>query len=1290
MNFITSSSRKAYAIVCILAVTMSCFTPFGSGKVSAAVKATGETASIAAKATTKPKATAKPKATTKPKATAKPKATPTPTPKPADTVDVRMVFTTDLHGRLTTYDYELNKELRTGSLAKAYTLIKAAREEKPSGNTFTFDLGDVLYDYTTESIFELEPTAIQPIYKAMAKLGYDAIVLGNHEFDYGYDYMVKQIQGAGLDDICVVSNLKNSKTKKTVFNENMLISKKLTTKDGKKVTVKVGVIGETVPVLSKKRENYIGKLVTEDIVANATEQAKKLKEQGADLIVVLAHSGMGSEEPTEFSKDAAYALTKIPEVDVVLAGHAHKQFPSSASASSSYYKLSGVDSQTGLVNGKNLIMANDRGQSIGVADLTLELGSKEKKIVKRSSQVRNVTVETEADASVNNSFGKWQSYFNEKATNVVGNVEQGKELENYFGLVEDSNAIQLLNNAKINYALKTLSGNASYENYPIVAASNYNRYGQLSADDFISITGEMTEGNLSAIAPFNKYVFLYEVTGHQIKEWLEWSASAYETTTEEVQWSDENMNVMMKQTGLKSLVSEEWLDEWGSFYVFDGISYTIDPSVEPRYNYYGEKISKTSRIKEITYNGVPVTDAMKFVLATEPLTGTKIDVLKGMEGNFIVKGITTNITVLMDYVRQLSAMGDVVPVKDSNWKLDLPASYNYIVKASTDVELDSSQHPWFQSKIGVVDQYTFYKGKGIGSAQDVYGPNLVVASTNEKPTNQNVKIAVRATDQSPISKLVYMQGEIEESVIKNGGTSLIDHSFTAYNNGIYTIYAEDQHGNGTIEYINISNISSSILQVPTIKSYTNRMSSITGTAEKGATVHFITDNGGSYETQVGSDGKFTYALPSQPAGTRVTIYVSDDAGRSSDKITLITKRTGANQPYMDEINNSQQVVRGKTNDKETDIFIQAGDVVYVSKDGGVEAYQACDKFNDKKTVVATDISIDASGNFTVKVQPIADETIVWAFGLDSAGRGSKGFQRTVTYVGPNAPVLYPVCDIENKILGRVPQMKKDGVTGVVLTVGSDKYDLKPDSKGYFSLDEILLTADTPISVYVKGRGAVDGSTGNSAVIQSTVRKVEDFMEVEFDPFLKLDEVDNKSMDITGRYDGDPDDKLILSIDGTIVPIELDADGEFVIALEGRINAGKKIVAMARQEYGDIRETSVQTVKVGKPDLPEVLNKEVYNTTKKVQVAATEKGRIEIHAGKKKYTSKESTYNEETKKYVFTVEIETCEPGDILKVYAFNSAGSSDAVEITVVEKVVEEPEENTEGNKKENTKEEKN
>jgi 2',3'-cyclic-nucleotide 2'-phosphodiesterase/3'-nucleotidase len=1188
-----------------------------------------------------------------------------------DSADIRIIFTTDLHGRLTTMDYELGTEYEVGSLAKAATLIQEARDEKETGNSFTFDLGDALFDYTTESIYEMDSKAIQPIFLAMRTIGYDAMVLGNHEFDYGYDYIMNQLQGAGLMSKIVVSNLTNLKTGKSPFKENMIIEREVTTESGKTTTISVGIIGETVPVLSRKRENYTGLLETKDIVANVKEQAKKLKAEGADIIVVLSHSGFGTENPTEFSKDASYALTKIPEVDVVLAGHEHKLFPSSSSASARFYTLPGVDKETGLVNGKNMVMVNDKGQSIGVVDLTVQVNGSTAKITERHSEVRKVTASTEAHEKINTSFGKWQEIFEAAMNNQVGNVAKGNSLNNYLGLVKDTNSIQLLNNAKIHYALQYIySSAAKYEGYPIVAASTHNRYGQLSANDFTNLTGEITEANLSAIAPFNKYIFLYEIKGSQLKEWLEWSASAYETLSDKASWSDETMQKLIEETGVSSLIAEEWLDEWSNFYVFDGVSYTIDPSVAPRYNADGTKINNTSRISSLTYNGKPITDDMKLVLATDSISNTKSSVLKSVENQAIYKGINKSITILMDYIEQLSDFGDIVQTVDNNWSIQLPERYNFLLKVSKAAnlkELSDLDYTLVES----MSEYNYYQVE-YKERENAELSNLVLASTNKKKTNGSVKIALQVVDNSGIKWIRYLNGDYNgDESFWNAGYTIVNNSFSVSNNGIYTVCMENSQGERAVSHILVNNINDGILQIPIISSYTNRTTKIKGTAEPNSVVHLITVDG-EFEVQVEADGTFEYEIPSQKAGATVSAYVEDNLGRTSATTQVITKRTGPNRPEVEPIKNTITQITGNTRDGiVAQIFVVAGNEVYVSRDGGTEAYKRSEKYNEKKEIIKTDITIQKDGSFIVKLPyGISGNTSVTIYSFDYADRLSKANISRVADLGPNAPYLYTVTDAENKLYGKMHLNQPDSTYEVKISIGEKQYETNVNSEGYFTTTVDKMEAGQKIEVYVTD--TVGDKIRSSAVMSYQVQSIDKYIKDTTEQAMFFNEINNKSISITGTSFYEKTN-IILNIEDEIYLVKTDSNGNFEYPLNQTLKAGIKVNAIIRNPYSNEIKATSYSVVVGKPYEPQLLNKTIYNTTKYITVLSREKGSVTVEVGEKSYTSKQYTFNAELERYVFEVEIENVDSGSILKVYATNSAGNSTALEVPVELKAPDAP-----------------
>ncbi|MDD6037331.1 MAG: metallophosphoesterase, partial [bacterium] len=149
-----------------------------------------------------------------------------------ETTTLRILSTTDLHGQSVNIDYDSASEHNKGSLAQIVTLLKEQKSSLKTGNTLLVDVGDTVYGYGSDSIMTGAVTGGEYMYEQMATLGYDAMTLGNHDFDYGYEYVKDALEEAGLDKKVVVSNVYDAKTRKNIWAENMVITKKLPTSAG--------------------------------------------------------------------------------------------------------------------------------------------------------------------------------------------------------------------------------------------------------------------------------------------------------------------------------------------------------------------------------------------------------------------------------------------------------------------------------------------------------------------------------------------------------------------------------------------------------------------------------------------------------------------------------------------------------------------------------------------------------------------------------------------------------------------------------------------------------------------------------------------------------------------------------------------------------------------------------------------------------------------------------------------------------------------------------------------------
>ena len=150
--------------------------------------------------------------------------------KAAETTTLRVISTTDLHNQVSSEDYDIAGKNAGHSLAKLSTMIKAARAELNQGASLTVDAGDSVYGYGAEVLMgdvKKPSNTLQPIFEAMSKIGYDAITLGNHEFDYGYDFIKNQLTQSGLNDKCVVANVKEYATGNYPWKRTMMLTKNM-------------------------------------------------------------------------------------------------------------------------------------------------------------------------------------------------------------------------------------------------------------------------------------------------------------------------------------------------------------------------------------------------------------------------------------------------------------------------------------------------------------------------------------------------------------------------------------------------------------------------------------------------------------------------------------------------------------------------------------------------------------------------------------------------------------------------------------------------------------------------------------------------------------------------------------------------------------------------------------------------------------------------------------------------------------------------------------------------------
>ena len=517
-------------------------------------------------------------------------------------VDVRILATTDLHTNLVNYDYYQDKPAQNVGLAKTAVLIEDAKKE--NSNVLLVDNGDTIQGTplgTYKAIVNpIKDGEQHPMYTALQKLGFDAGTLGNHEFNYGLDYLKKVIATAGMP--IVNANVVDANTGAFVYDPYKIIKKTYTDKNGRSVDVNIGVTGIVPPqILSWDKANLEGKVKVNDSVEAIQAIIPEMRKAGADVVLVLSHSGIGDDKYEKGEENEGYQIASLPGVDAVVTGHSHAEFPS-GNGTGFYEKYAGVDGVNGKINGTPVTMAGKYGDHLGVIDLNLRYTDGKWSVVGSKAAIRKIDTKSKVADERITAIAK------ESHEGTVKYVRQqvgttSAPITSYFALVKDDPSVQIVNNAQIWYAKKELAGTPE-ANLPILSAAAPFKAGTRGdATAYTDIpAGPIAIKNVADLYLYDNVTAILKVTGAQLKEWLEMSAGQFNTidpTSKEPQ----------------QLVNPSYRTY--NFDVIDGVTYEFDVTQPNKYDREGKTVNPdASRVRNLKYQGKEVTADQEFIVVT--------------------------------------------------------------------------------------------------------------------------------------------------------------------------------------------------------------------------------------------------------------------------------------------------------------------------------------------------------------------------------------------------------------------------------------------------------------------------------------------------------------------------------------------------------------------------------------------------------------------------------------------------------------------------------------------------
>jgi 2',3'-cyclic-nucleotide 2'-phosphodiesterase/3'-nucleotidase len=548
------------------------------------------------------------------------------------TVSITVLGTSDLHGYIENWDYFTNAEYDDAAhndvgLAKISTLVNQVRADRGEESTLLIDNGDTIQGTSlTDYYANVEPVdetgGTHPMAAAMNAMGYDATTLGNHEFNYGLPLL--RTYEEQLDFPLLGANVKDAATGEDAFTPYVIRTVKL---KGEK-PIRVGILGLTTPGSAIWDKNNVeGDLEFLDMVEQAQKYVPEMRSAGADVVVVSSHSGpsgtssYGGGLPVENA--STLIAEQVPGIDAILAGHEHQEIPER------FVTNQQTGEQVLLTEPKNW------GMRLSVMDFELSKVRGKWDVTSANSELLNTNT-VPADPKISAIAAEQHRTTVDYVNTAIGTATQTMSAAE--SRIRDTAVMDFVNSVQAGAVDRALEGTPNADLPVLSIVAPFNRAAVIPQ-------GPVTIRDMAGLYVFPNTLFGVELTGAQVKDYLEYSAKYF------------NQTAPGAPVDPATLTNAAGTPDY-NYDMMSGVSYDID-------------ISKPAgqRITNLTYAGAPVDPAQRFAVATN-------NYRQSGGGNFphiatapVLVNQTTEIRqLLIDY---LIAEGTIDPATffEENWKL---------------------------------------------------------------------------------------------------------------------------------------------------------------------------------------------------------------------------------------------------------------------------------------------------------------------------------------------------------------------------------------------------------------------------------------------------------------------------------------------------------------------------------------------------------------------------------------------------------------------------------------------
>ncbi|MCK9192134.1 MAG: 5'-nucleotidase C-terminal domain-containing protein [Sphaerochaetaceae bacterium] len=516
---------------------------------------------------------------------------------------ITVLATTDVHSDIWGFSYENDTETTNTGLARAYTYIKSVRAENP-GNVVLVDNGDTIQgNILTDDIYN-KKDGPHPVIQTMNYMGYDSMTLGNHEYNFGIDLINRIIAQANFPILAANVQYVDGTP---LANAYTIIERNGT---------RIGIIGITNPNAPTWDGEKVAALKFESGADTARAVVDEIKDK-CDVLICVAHLGETAEFDQDFEGDAGAKIAEeCPELDVLMLGHFHS------------------DVQT-EVNGVKILECKKNARTVARFDVSLnssnEVTGVETTLVDMadyapSEEIRGLAVVAEAHQATRDFIkGGVKDENGEVQSVALGVASETFQPENEMkglpeGKLRDTAVIDLINKVEL------MNSDAD-----VVTAALFKDTSDLPK-------GDLNYGNIFDIYKFDNTLYTVEITGAELKNYMEWAVRGLNT------FHEGDLNISF---------DEEYP---GYLYdMFSGVDYEVN-------------VSKPvgSRIENVTFKGKPLDPNQKLILGVNNYRYSGLKAANIISGKRKWESSNSIRDMIVSYLEEEKVIS---PEVDNNWKL---------------------------------------------------------------------------------------------------------------------------------------------------------------------------------------------------------------------------------------------------------------------------------------------------------------------------------------------------------------------------------------------------------------------------------------------------------------------------------------------------------------------------------------------------------------------------------------------------------------------------------------------